>query len=254
MDRDGVVHIPGMLSQAALDDVLGAFNWTMNHPGPGYTEFPGDPGSLQDLSNPAAYEAYSAMLERSPVPKFLKELWGGSPVWFMYEQVFYKEGTSNRTPWHQDTSYQPVAGQHLGVVWISLDPVNSQETLEYCLGSHKGPLFNATSFKPGDPTDPLYKTGNLPRLPDIETERDQWNIKGWATEPGDVVLFHPSVLHGGGAPGANGRRRTLTLRFFGEDAVYASRPGPTAAPRVQGLHESLKDGDPFRHPVFPLLA
>jgi ectoine hydroxylase-related dioxygenase (phytanoyl-CoA dioxygenase family) len=140
------------------------------------------------------------------------------------------------------------------VVWISLDPVNSQETLEYCLGSHKGPLFNATSFKPGDPTDPLYKTGNLPRLPDIEAERDHWNIRGWATEPGDVVLFHPSVLHGGGAPGANGRRRTLTLRFFGEDAVYASRPGPTAAPRVPGLHESLKDGDPFRHPVFPLLA
>jgi hypothetical protein len=101
MDRDGVMHIPGLLPQQALDDALAAFNWTMNNPGPGYTEFPGDPGSRQDLSNPAAYEAYSAMLERSPIPKLLKELWGGSPVWFMYEQVFLKEGTPNRTPWHQ---------------------------------------------------------------------------------------------------------------------------------------------------------
>ena len=62
------------------------------------------------------------------------------------------------------------------------------------------------------------------------------------------------MLHGGGAPGMGGRRRTLTLRYFGEDACYESRPGPTAAPQVAGLHDSLSDGDSFRHAVFPLLA
>jgi hypothetical protein len=67
------------------------------------------------------------------------------------------------------------------------------------------------------------------------------------------VLFHPSVLHGGGSPGRQGRRRTLTLRFFGEDATYSSRPGPTTAPRVDGIHD-LRDGESFRHPVFPLVA
>jgi len=254
MDRDGVVLIPGFLSPAHVADAEAAFAWTEANPGPSRTGFPGDEGAWQDLSNPAAYEAYAEMLSRSPIPALLKELWDGSPVWFMYEQIFFKQGTVNRTPWHQDTSYQPVRGEHLAVVWISLDPVGREQTLEYCLGSHRGPLYNASSFKPGDPTDPLYRTGDLPRLPDVEAERDKWNISGWATEPGDIVLFHPSVLHGGGAPGDTGRRRTLTLRFFGEDAAYESRPGPTAAPQVAGLHESLSDGDPFRHPVFPLLA
>jgi len=253
-DRDGVVHIPGFLSSDQLADAEAAFEWTRDNPGPGFTGFPGDTGAWQDLSNPAAYEAYGPMLSRSPIPGLLKWLWGGGPVWFMYEQIFSKEGTENRTPWHQDSSYQPVTGSHLAVVWISLDPVPREETLEYCLGSHKGPLYNASSFKPGDPTDPLYKSGDLPRLPDIEAERGKWDIAGWATEPGDIVLFHPGVLHGGGAPGKTGRRRTLTLRFFGEDSAYQSRPGPTAAPRVEGLHESLTDGDPFRHPIFPLLA
>ena len=254
MERDGVVHIPGFLSPAQLADAQAAFAWTEANPGPGRTGFPGDEGAWQDLSNPAAYEAYAGMLARSPVQALLSEIWGGSRVWFMYEQIFFKAGTEGRTPWHQDTSYQPVKGEQLAVVWISLDPVPLEQTLEYCLGSHRGPLYNASSFKHGDPTDPMYKTGDLPRLPDIEAERDKWNIEGWASEPGDVVLFHPSMLHGGGAPGMGGRRRTLTLRYFGEDACYESRPGPTAAPQVAGLHDSLSDGDSFRHAVFPLLA
>jgi hypothetical protein len=254
MDRDGVVHIAGFLSSDQLADAEPAFAWTEANPGPSRTGFPGDEGAWQDLSNPAAYKAYAGMLERSPIPDFLKALWGGSPVWFMYEQTFFKQGTQARTPWHQDTSYQPVMGEQVAVVWIRLDPVSREQRLEYCLGSHRGPLYNASSFKPGDPTDPFYKTGNLPRLPDIEAERYNWNIAGWASEPGDVVLFHSSTLHGGGVPGETGRRRTLTLRFFGEDAVYDSRSGPAAAPQVAGLHESLSDGDHFRHPVFPLLA
>lgn len=254
MERDGVVHLPGVLDASQLADAQAAFDWTAANPGPFFTQFPGDEGAWQDLSNPAAYAAYDAMLRRSPIPPLLSALWGGSPVWFMYEQIFSKTGTANRTPWHQDSSYQPVSGEHLAVVWISLDPVPRDQTLEYCRGSHRGPLYNGSSFKPGDPTDPLYKTGDLPRLPDIEAERDKWDITGWASAPGDAVLFHPGVLHGGGAPGAGGRRRTLTLRFFGEDALYQKRPGPTAAPRVEGLHEGLAEGDAFRHPAFPRLV
>ncbi len=253
-ERDGVVCLRGFLSPSQLADAAAAYEWTRDHRSPAFTTLSGDERSWQDLSNPESYAAYAGMLARSPIPPLLKQLWGGGPVWYMYEQIFHKEATGNFTPWHQDTPYMPIAGEQLAVFWISLDPVGRDATLEYCLGSHRGPLYNGTSFKPGDPTDPFYKYGNLPRLPDIEADRAGWNISGWETSPGDVVLFHPGVLHGGGSPGPQGRRRTLTLRFFGEDAVYASRPGPTAAPRVEGLHESLKDGEPFRHPVFPLLA
>lgn len=254
LDHDGAAPLRGLLSPAQLADAVTAYEWTRDHRSPAFTTMGGDDRSWQDLSNPGSYPVYADMLARSPIPALLKALWGGGPVWYMYEQIFHKEATENFTPWHQDTPYMPVAGDQLAVFWISLDPVPREATLEYCLGSHRGPLYNGTSFKPDDPTDPFYKAGNLPRLPDIEASRTDWDIAGWATEPGDAVLFHPGVLHGGGTPGLAGRRRTLTLRFFGEDAVYAARPGPTAAPRIAGLHESLKDGQPFRHPAFPLVA
>lgn len=252
--RDGVFHLPGFLSSAKLTDVTEAYEWTRDHRSPAFTTMSGDERSWQDLSNPESYAAYAGMLSRSPLPTLLRELWGGGPVWYMYEQIFHKEKTENFTPWHQDTPYMPIAGEQLAVAWISLDPVRRSETLEFCLGSHRGTLYNGTLFRPDDPTFPYYQTGDLPRLPDIEADRSAWDIGGWASDPGDIVIFHPSVLHGGGTPGLTGRRRTLTLRFFGEGATYVTRPGRTAAPRVEGLRERHKDGDPFRHPVFPRLA
>jgi ectoine hydroxylase-related dioxygenase (phytanoyl-CoA dioxygenase family) len=253
MARDGVACLRDFLSPDQLADAVAAYEWTRDNRGPGFTTISGDQRSWQDLSNPVSYASYAPMLSRSPIPALLRALWDG-PVWYMYEQIFHKEATDLLTAWHQDTPYLPIAGNHLAVFWISLEPVEREATLEYCLGSHRGPIYNGTTFMRDDPTDPFYKTGNLPRLPDIEADRGRWTIGGWATEPGDVVMFHPSVLHGGGSPGPQGRRRTLTLRFFGEDATYASRPGPTAAPRVAGLHDRLRDGDPFRDPVFPQLA
>ena len=254
LGRDGVAPVFGLLAAEQLADAMAAYEWTRDHRSPAFTTMGGDDRSWQDLSNPASYPVYADMLARSPIPSLLRTLWGGGPVWYMYEQIFHKEATENFTPWHQDTPYMPIVGEQLAVVWISLDPVPREATLEYCLGSHHGPLYNGTSFRPDDPTDPFYKSGDLPRLPDIEAARGDWNIAGWATEPGDVVLFHPSVLHGGGSPGPGGRRRTLTLRFFGEDARYAARPGPVAAPRIADLHANLRDGAPFRHPDFPLVA
>jgi ectoine hydroxylase-related dioxygenase (phytanoyl-CoA dioxygenase family) len=97
----------------------------------------------------------------------------------------------------------------------------------------------------------------LPRLPDIEKERERYDIVSFPVEPGDVVAFHPSMLHGGGPTPAGGRRRTLTLRFFGDDVRYAPRQGfgvmlpdePTT--HFEELPALLKPGDPFRHPGFP---
>lgn len=45
----------------------------------------------------------------------------------------------------------------------------------------------------------------------------------------------------------------LSLRFFGDDAVYAERPTPAPAPMVEGLHDDLIAGQALRHPAFPRL-
>jgi hypothetical protein len=82
--------------------------------------------------------------------------------------------------------------------------------------------------------------------------------------PGDILVFHPAMLHGGAPTLPSQRRRTLSLRFFGQDAVYTPRmdgglttaelpredAGDSSEPVFRKLPRSLAPGDPFRHPDF----
>ena len=110
----------------------------------------------QDLANPQAPAAYRRMLEASPAPDIVAALWGTPDVWFMYEQVFLKEGgESRRTPWHQDSSYLPIDGNDIAVMWISFEPVAKENALEFVRGSHRGVLYDGSRFDPEDDTAPL---------------------------------------------------------------------------------------------------
>ena len=97
-------------------------------------------------------------------------------------------------------------------------------------------------FDPVDPTLLIFEVeegsrGYLARVPAIEAERHTHEILSFGTEPGDVILFHTSALHGGGAnvPGTP-ERRTLTLRYFSEDCYISNSPGP-AAPFVRNIQD-----------------
>jgi len=193
---------------------------------------------------------YLAAAKDSVIPDLVRTLWGSEDVWFMYDQVFKtKGGYAARTPWHQDLSYLCVEGDDLAVVWITFDAVPAEESLEFVKGSHRGPLHNGFSYDPRelaeDETAPLFKKGDLPRLPPIQQARDEYDIVSFAVEPGDLVIFHPGMLHGGAPVTESKQRRTLSLRFFGRDAVYSKRPSKVGPP-IPELHESLQHGDPFR--------
>jgi hypothetical protein len=272
---DGVVFLPGALGTEVLEQARSAYDWSLSHPGPGASQLPGgEAGAFyQDLANPAALAAYEPLVRQSAIGGLIASLWDEPDVWFMYEQVFRKTGAARRTPWHQDMPYLPVRGESLAVMWISFAPVPREEALEFVRGSHRGTLYDGSRFDPADDTAPLYGDGSLPRLPDIEADRKRWPILGWATEPGDVVVFHPALLHGGGATAAGGCRETLSLRFFGADAVVAWRPGmgaadasdaevsaaperPATVDAAREVHpltrmRTLPDGSPFRDPAFP---
>jgi ectoine hydroxylase-related dioxygenase (phytanoyl-CoA dioxygenase family) len=259
---DGVVCVRGALDPASLALAQAAFDWSLAHPSPAANRYAGGEGTFyQDLANPKAPPAYRTLIHDSCAADIAAALWGSSDVWFMYEQVFLKEGgESRRTPWHQDSSYLPVDGSRIAVMWISFDPVSKADSLEFVRGSHRGPMYDGSRFDPNDDTAPIYGDGSLPRLPNIEAERDRWDIVSWAVEPGDVLVFHPGVLHGGAPTHHGTRRRTLSLRFFGDDAVYALRPGMSAAKRPEDDPEgnvfrraaaALTPGDPLRHPGFP---
>jgi len=255
-ERDGVVLLREALSPQMLDLAFGAWQWSTQNPGPLASGLvPGTTDAFQDLCNPDALSAYEPLVLNTPLASIAQQLWRGSPVWFLYEQVFHKRaGGCPRTPWHQDTSYWSINGAHLISFWISFEAIPQHLALEFVRGSHLGPLYNTSRFDPADPTLPIFEVpdgepGHLPALPDIEADRGAREIIGFASEPGDVIAFHTSMLHGGGATdAATPERRTLTLRFFGEQCFSALSPGPPAPFGREVGH--LEPGAAFRHERF----
>lgn len=268
--NDGVVHLSQVLDANALRLAREAYEWSLANPGKGASKLiPGSPGSFYgDLANPLCFDAYAAVNRDTVIPRLVTGLWDKPDIWFMYEQIFKKVGgdngeTTRRTPWHQDLPYLPIQGNDLAVVWISFEPLDTDESLEFIIGSHHGTLYDGSRFDPKDDTIPLYGTGDLPRLPDIEKSRDEYEIVSFPIQPGDVVIFHPAMLHGGAATVAGKTRSTLSLRYFGEDATVAWRPSDTmeriakigSGPEVHPMNRAkrLGEGAPFRDEGFPKL-
>lgn len=258
---DGVVFMPQLLEQPWLDLIGLGVDRIVAGSGRRSRFFAGEPGEFIDTTrNFDLTPEFQRLLYDSPMADMMSLVLGSDRVWLLFDHVFVKDGgadrnATRRTPWHQDLPYWPVAGTQLVSMWITLDPIPKDECLEFVRGSHLGTMYDG--FDPRrageDPTLPFYGEG-FPRLPDIDATRDEWDIVSWDITPGDVILLHPAVLHGGGHTSQGSRRRTLSARFFGEDVVYAERPKtkPTA-PYTPGLELVLKPGDPLRHPYYPRL-
>lgn len=254
--RDGVVHVPGLLNAAQLDATLKAYEWSLANPtaqGTAAKKFQGANGGplfYADSYHPDVLDGYRSMLESSPIADACAKLWGSEPVWFIYEQVFLKEGgETRRTPWHQDGSYLPLDGEDVAVAWITFDRLTKEDSLEFIPGSHRGTVYNTSKFDPRDDTIPNVPSEIWPNLPPIEKEREKYEIVSWATEPGDVIFFHFRTLHGGAPTRGAQRRRTLTLRFFGENAHYDPKL-TKALPNVPDMQKIMTAGQTFRDPRF----
>lgn len=256
--RDGVICVRNALHPEWLMLLEMGLERIMADPGQQkHLFYRGEPGEfIETIRNFDVAPEIRRLIYDSPIADMIGKLIGSGNIWLYSDEFFVKEGGGcERTPWHQDLPYWPLEGEQIASMWISLDPLPREDCLEYVAGSHQGPMFDG--FDPQrvteDPTLPHYGEG-LPPLPDIEADRGRFNIVSWDISPGDVILAHPGVLHGGGATGIAGRRRAITIRCYGDDVVYATRP-PTrpTVPLTPGLGLKLKPGDPLRHPYYPRL-
>ncbi len=269
---DGVLCVRSALDARAMRLAHQAFQWSLEHPGPGARDvLAGRPGAFyQDHAHPDAFAAYRELLTSTALVDLIARIMRSQGLWLLYEQIWFKgggpgdAGHSLPTPWHQDLPYVPMQGDHLATAWFNLDPVARQQSLEFVPGSHRGPLFNPTAFDPWDRAAAMYADEAWPCLPDIDAQRDAWSIVSWHIEPGDIVVFHPAILHGGAPTCAGTRRRTISLRFFGDQAFCAARPegGVAEVDRLSCGDEKVDPmvamarqpaGTLFRHPLFARL-
>ncbi|MDX1581561.1 MAG: phytanoyl-CoA dioxygenase family protein, partial [Alphaproteobacteria bacterium] len=256
-ERDGAVLLKGALHPEYIRLIdLGIERVLKNDSPYKFTFYEGTDGEFIDATrNYDITPEFQRLLRASPIADALGRFMDSKNVWLLFDHVFAKDGGQcNRTPWHQDVPYWPLKGNQLASMWIPIDPLPKEECLEFVARSHKGPMYDG--FDPSnndDPTAPLYGK-DYPRLPDIEAERDKWQILAWDMEPGDAIVFHPMALHGGGPTLYGNRRRALSVRCYGDDVVYDTRPDDRAtAPPTPGLSLELKPGDPLRSDFYPQL-
>eukprot|EP00058_Branchiostoma_floridae_P007228 XP_002592716.1 hypothetical protein BRAFLDRAFT_67156 [Branchiostoma floridae] len=68
-------------------------------------------------------------------------------------------------------------------------------------------------------------------VPDIDGDRDKYDILTWDVQPGNCIVFHMKALHGAPAdPSLSLRRRVVSTRWVGDDAVLAERPWEVSPP------------------------
>jgi ectoine hydroxylase-related dioxygenase (phytanoyl-CoA dioxygenase family) len=209
-----------------------------------------DGAFVEDFCSWQRVPAMERFIRESSAGRIAGELMGAHTVRLHHDHMLVKEpGTRQRTPWHQDQPYYNVAGRQNISMWCPVDPVARESTLEFVKGSHLGPWFMPRSFLDGQAK--WFPDGALAELPQIDGN-PEFDILGWALEPGDAVFFHMLTLHSAGGVSGTNRRRVLSVRFLGDDMVHAVRPWTTSPP-FPGLTDELLDGAPLDHPLFPVL-
>ncbi|MBT6275753.1 MAG: phytanoyl-CoA dioxygenase family protein [Chromatiales bacterium] len=247
--RDGAAPLRGVIPKGWVERLREGVEENLAAPGR-YARFYTPEGAegffFGDYCNWRRIDAYREFVHESPAAQLAAELMGASRVNFFHEHVLVKEPiTQEPTPWHHDQPYWVVDGQQVCSMWIPLDSVPRESTVEFIAGSHlSGNWYTPQSFT----TRESHPSNEGNSVPDVNAHRDDYNILGWALEPGDCVVFHALTLHG--APGnssSSRRRRAVAMRFTGDDARFTRRDGFMSPPfdDVDIAPGSLMDSEHF---------
>ena len=200
-----------------------------------------------DYCNWQRIEEYKDFIFNSDIAKIAGQLMQSKRVNLFHEHVLIKEpGATKRTPWHQDQPYYCVDGKDNCSLWIPLDKIFKEVCPEYVKSSHSwNKQYLPTKF-----FGKIYEKQDesLELVPDISGNRQDYDIVSWELNPGDIIAFNFSIIHG--APGNSSpyRRRAFSVRFVGDDATFAKRKGEVSPPFPE---VKLNHGDKMDSPSFP---
>jgi ectoine hydroxylase-related dioxygenase (phytanoyl-CoA dioxygenase family) len=249
---DGVAVIRGAFTDW-VKKLRAGIAYNIEHPGPSGRSYKGETGGgrfLSDYCNWQRIPEYREFIFKSPAAEIGRQLMGSKAVQLFHEHVLVKEPEAGvPTPWHQDGPYYCVQCPQTVSLWIPLDDVPRERTLEFVAGSHRtGKLFQPQFFN----GKPLNEDDGLEALPDIDANRDAFDIRGWELAPGDAVAFDYRTIHGAPANNsATAQRRAFSLRLVGDGAIFVRHEGFTTSPPFPDV--TLENGAPLTGEEFPIL-
>lgn len=254
-ERDGVVLLKGLIGKDWLDKIAAGIAKDKENPSPwchGYAveggSFFGDMRLWQHLPEFRDY------CFNSPLPALAAQFLGEDEILLYYDQLFVKDAGANApTRWHNDQPYWSVRGWPVISFWLTLDPVDAGNgRLEFVRGSHRwGKWYQPEAFAPGKTAKAYARHPDYETVPDIENNRDAYDLVAFDMEPGDVLAFHSLTLHGATPRNERGRRG-YTVRYIGANNTWYRGDEPAVTPGL--INEELKPNDRLHSTMHPLVS
>lgn len=232
--RDGVVPVRQAIGADWTDRMLRAIDAIAAQPAGEYVADTGRGGDVRSRSFDGRYmwrqhADIRAFAFEAGLGRLAGQAMGATAVRFYFDHLFIKEPrTEAPTPWHQDIPYWPFTGQQVCSTWVALTANDVESSaLEFVRGSHRwGKHYRPKVFIDDKAGADWIGASDDEECPDIEAQRDAYDILSFAVEPGDALLFSAHVLHSArGNQSATARRVAISLRFLGDDAIWDPRPG-----------------------------
>ncbi|MDH3759550.1 MAG: phytanoyl-CoA dioxygenase family protein [Gammaproteobacteria bacterium] len=254
--RDGVVLLRGACSEW-VDSLRAGLQRNLDNPQqfafPCESNPAGEPGRFFDsYCNWQLIPEYLDYVSHSCAASIAGQFMHGDHAQFFHEHAFMKApGTQRATPWHQDLPYYCVDGLNTASVYVALDHADVDVAVQFVRGSHRwNKLYYPRVFEDGSAFNDDQPAAAMEAVPDIDANRQDYDIAAWPLQPGDTIVFDFRTLHGTGNATVNKIRRAFSTRWLGDDVSYCQRPGETSPPYAD---HGMKPGDRMREDWFPIL-
>ena len=251
--RDGVVFLRGAFDQKWIDVLRDGIEDNIAHPSERGRIWDKDEEGRSCFYDSQVWRdipGYKSFAMESPSAEIAGKLMGSSSVNFFFDAVFVRTpGAQFRTPWHQDEPYWSVEGFDTCSIWMPLVPVEKKSALEFVRGSHlwkqkyRQENFGALTKDTRDQV--VFRDDDSVPFPDVENNRDEFDIVSWDMEPGDCVAFNARIIHGGSGNLSEGRDlKVFNTQWLGDDVRVKFREEGMDPDQTKIMGEyGLKPGD-----------
>lgn len=215
-DRDGVLHLPGWLEPAEVDQLQTVLDEYIKKTvptiprGDAFFEEAGDASTLKQMQRMERHdERFDALRRQDKFVKLAELLLGGGARSQGVEWFNKPPGIGKATPPHQDGYYFCLVPNEAITIWIALDDVSTENgCLRYVRGSHRAGL------RPHGTSEVL---GFSQTILDFGPE-DVANEYVAELKRGDAVVHHSLTIHRAEANTSRRSRRSLGMVFYSERA------------------------------------
>lgn len=250
---NGVAKISGCVDAAWIETLLSVADQQLTQPSPWVNDV--NAGAKENRLFTDRYlwrhnDIIHRFVHQSGCARLAAQAMGSHTARFYFDHLLIKKvNTPTITPWHQDAPYWPFKGKQIASIWLALTPVTlAGSGMEFVRGSHLDDVYYLPEVFGGN----ANKSGQWATeqrgvaVPDIDANRQNYDIVSFDLEPGDALIFSAWILHGArGNSSSTQDRIALSTRWLGDDVLWDPREGvdPTVDPSQVGVAPGMPPAD-----------